>query len=548
MRLLNANTLPLVDVQVASPRLVMRNIRGRLFAFDPQTLAVVQLDREDQFEKLKGGTYQPQIGGAYKPAIPDPVQRNGGKLASVVLNVTQTCNLNCTYCFLTHEYTDGLLDFNKGKMAFATAKRAIDELFDWSNPRKENQLGFFGGEPTLNWDCMVQAATYFREKCALHGMKRGGLAVTTNGTLLDRERIQWLDQMGFGMIVSFDGTPESQNKNRPFMAPILAKGSEPPRGSHDRVMETLELIRKEAPRLSRRITLRGTFPWSGRARPLIDDLKRLNDLVDAGYAGGTSLEPAILSESCAQGSETDLIRFQPERVFELYDEYMAIADWMIERYRAGQPAAMHQMRVFVQRLLYANHAWSECGAGANYGSVDAKGTVFGCHREQHSYLGTLEGGLDPAHRDKWVDNTTRERPHCRECDLQFTCGGGCREEAIGQYVTEHGLLPQDAIKLSYTTMCNFKYIWQDCALWIMSEVPTSQLVAAIPNPNGEKLTYIKKEMRKSKLTEILDTRTLRLPSHCIGHACDCAGASSPERPEVLDVEGILNAGANSASS
>jgi uncharacterized protein len=39
--------------------------------------------------------------------------------------------------------------------------------------------------------------------------------MTTNGTLLDEEKIKWLSEHNIGFLLSIDGNKESQDYNRP---------------------------------------------------------------------------------------------------------------------------------------------------------------------------------------------------------------------------------------------------------------------------------------------------------------------------------------------
>ena len=493
MRLLNASVTPLVGVRpITDPRMGLYEVRGRYFAYDVNSMAVVQLDHREQIKELQATRHAPYVNACYKSSIPGPNKFT--KPVSIVLHTTQTCNLNCSYCFLEHEYIDGLLDTRKGRMTFAVAKKAIDELLTTEH---HPQVGFFGGEPTLNWDLMVKVTEYLKDRASVMG-KQPGFSVTTNGTTLTEERIRFLADNHYGMIISIDGTRESHDTNRPHaLPPIAAAKGKKAKGSYDKVMETLRLIKSVAPQLSKRITLRGTFPWSGRKSSLLEDTRALNDLVDQGLAGWCSIEPAILTEkNCAVGS-TGQLTFTPEKVFEMYEEYLEVADWMVERLKAGKPARFHQISKFVERTLHGIHAWSECGAGVGYMSVDAAGAVYACHRQQHSYIGNLyDGGVNEDLRGKWLDNRTVARPHCQACNLQYVCGGGCREESIGYHVSHNGMTPEQAIFQNYQVMCNFKECWFAAALWVMSEVDRRILAKAIKNPMQNQLNAIHQEHQR----------------------------------------------------
>ena len=75
-------------------------------------------------------------------------------------------------------------------------------------------MGFFGGEPLLNWDLIQQVTAYVADLAAKRGVGKS-LHITTNAILLDDERIKFLDDNGFSLIVSLDGPEELHNQMRP---------------------------------------------------------------------------------------------------------------------------------------------------------------------------------------------------------------------------------------------------------------------------------------------------------------------------------------------
>ena len=66
---------------------------------------------------------------------------------TLVLHVTQACNLMCRYCY--HDDGNGTDRFSRS-MDRAVARQAVDFLFDNSANLLDLVLVFFGGEPLLN--------------------------------------------------------------------------------------------------------------------------------------------------------------------------------------------------------------------------------------------------------------------------------------------------------------------------------------------------------------------------------------------------------------
>lgn len=108
------------------------------------------------------------------------------KMGQLILQVTQNCNLRCEYCVYSGNYeTRG--HTNK-KMDFQTAKKAIDFLAEHSKNRNEVIIGFYGGEPLLEFSLMKQCVEYAEER--LKG-KKIEYSITTNATLLTDDVIKY---------------------------------------------------------------------------------------------------------------------------------------------------------------------------------------------------------------------------------------------------------------------------------------------------------------------------------------------------------------------
>jgi mycofactocin radical SAM maturase len=113
---------------------------------------------------------------------------------AVNLDVTNRCNLNCIECYANsgpHVSGEGELDTDKWKSL-------IDELGRLS----VFIIGFGGGEPLLRAD-ILQIAEHARRKNMY-------VSLSTNGTLVSREKAQALKDVGFRNVqVSIDGPTEA---------------------------------------------------------------------------------------------------------------------------------------------------------------------------------------------------------------------------------------------------------------------------------------------------------------------------------------------------
>ena len=76
-------------------------------------------------------------------------------LQTLVVNVTNQCNLACTYCYEYGE--DKIVDTENGKqpkfMSEATAREAVEFALRESRDNPHAHITFFGGETLMNFPC-----------------------------------------------------------------------------------------------------------------------------------------------------------------------------------------------------------------------------------------------------------------------------------------------------------------------------------------------------------------------------------------------------------
>ena len=175
-----------------------------------------------------------------KAPMPFPLQ-------TLVLNVTNQCNLSCKYCY---EFGEDRVATPEGKPKFMpldTAKASVDYLIEQSPGRRSIHLTFFGGETLMNFPVLRATIDYAREKAHAAG-KYIDFSLTTNATLLTPAIIEYLSENNVGVTVSLDGNREQNDALR-----VFANG----RGSYDVIEPKVrELLKNHRTRpISARVTL-----------------------------------------------------------------------------------------------------------------------------------------------------------------------------------------------------------------------------------------------------------------------------------------------------
>lgn len=119
-----------------------------------------------------------RINNPYSNYLPLLLSRN---MSQILLQVTQGCNFRCEYCIYTASI-DGIQRKHTNKrMDFQTAKHAVDYLWNHSIDSDVVTIGFYGGEPLLEFELIKQVILYTEKK--FQG-KIVHYAMTTNVSLL----------------------------------------------------------------------------------------------------------------------------------------------------------------------------------------------------------------------------------------------------------------------------------------------------------------------------------------------------------------------------
>jgi len=346
------------------------------------------------------------------------------------------------------------------------AIRAINFAFPkddlpWGDGRMQARLSFFGGEPLLAWKTIVEAVRYFEGRSFPNRPK---FSMTTNATLLDEARVQFLARHGFSLIVSLDGPEDVHDLHRKTV-----QGA----GSFKDVLAALRLLQRA--NMGGRITLRSTYTPQTADR-VQECTSYLNGLVREGLASHVSVEPSFLSESICKSEGALKFGIDGDAMARLEESYVLTARWFIQEILDGRKPVLHHFTKFPERLLWRLPQPSDCGASRGYITVGPRGDVFACHREAATGIGTIWNGFDESLRAPWYDNRLYCREGCPECSIRYLCGGGCRERSAAS----------GNVRRPTGTECSLKRIWTMCTALIMASCPTETLVKIIRNPRAKK--------------------------------------------------------------
>ena len=113
------------------------------------------------------------------------------------LSITQICNLACTYCYIDKE---------KSTMPLTVADRVVDFIYQNTPIQERLDIGFFGGEPLLEFDLLKQIVDKIQDHKSFDP-GRVILSIVSNGTLFSRQIAEFLQEKNISLCISCDGPP-----------------------------------------------------------------------------------------------------------------------------------------------------------------------------------------------------------------------------------------------------------------------------------------------------------------------------------------------------
>lgn len=158
-------------------------------------------------------------------------KQQNATLGILFLEVTEQCNLRCSYCIYSENYPYERKESSKA-MSFETARKALEELVPLSN--HNIMIGFYGGEPLLNMDLIQRVITYSKERFS---DKEIGFSMTTNFFNADKYLSEIVDS-GVYINLSLDGPREVHDRFR------KTKTGKP---TYDRIISNLRKLEEYSP-------------------------------------------------------------------------------------------------------------------------------------------------------------------------------------------------------------------------------------------------------------------------------------------------------------
>ncbi len=353
-------------------------------------------------------------------------------IKAMCLHISHDCDLRCKYCFASQG------DFHGDRLLMSeeTGRKALEFLVENSGNRRNLEVDFFGGEPLMNFD-VVKTLTLYGQELNEKYDKNIRFTITTNGLLLDDEKIDFINEHMVNVVMSLDGREQVHDRMRPTV-----NG----KGSYEIVKNNFKrLLEKRGDKDS---YIRGTF-----TKYNLDIDKDVLHYFDEGFQS-VSMEPVVTDESLDYA-------IQKEDIPEVLDAYERLAVAYKKRKDENPDLQFFHFMVDLTDGPCLAKKRSGCGAGVEYVAITPLGEIYPCHQfvgEEDFILGTLDSGIvNTAITESFAKARVDEKEACQSCWNQNFCSGGCHANA---YYNNGSILKP------YTIGCEMQKKRTECALAI----------------------------------------------------------------------------------
>jgi len=314
---------------------------------------------------------------------------------NVTLHLTTGCNLRCTYCFEgEHAY--------RTDMTAEVGRAAVD--FALRDAGDSPGIIFFGGEPLLKRDLIVDLVRYARAESARLGVLPH-FKITTNGTLLDDEFLSFCADEEVAISLSFDGVRAAQDRHR-----LNVGGA----GTFDRVVERARALlrfRPYSPAII--VTTPETVQFAAKSVRFLFELGFEYVIFQVNYAGA----------------------WTDEKLHELEQQYRLMAELYLELTRQERKFYLSPFDIKIAtHIRGADARGLLCKLGLRQVSVAPDGTLFPCvqfvphgdgKRDRALAMGDVWRGANRDAQARCFEQTEQDAAECGGCSLKDRCNRHC---------------------------------------------------------------------------------------------------------------------------
>jgi uncharacterized protein len=337
--------------------------------------------------------------GSFRDATVVSVTQPGRKSQVSILKISLglSCNYECSYCnqrFVPHA------DASNPDEVEPFISQLTDALIE-----SPERIEFWGGEPLVYWKTLKPLAERLRSL-----YPDAQFSVITNGSLLDAQKNEWLDRMGFSVGLSHDGPGQSKRGPDPLDDP----------GKYAAIMDLYARLHPKG-----RISINAMVHSSNQSRAQIQVWLQQRFGQDVNIGEGAFIDPYD------EGGLAATLQTQQDHVRFRTLAYKELRQGLASRMSVAQQRIMD----FVQSIRSARPATSlgqKCGMDkSNNLAVDLHGKVITCQNVSAAAIAPNGQPHQIGHLSNLQAVKMRSATHwshradCPSCPVLQLCKGSC---------------------------------------------------------------------------------------------------------------------------
>ena len=354
-----------------------------------------------------------ETGGLFFKGPDNDWHKKPGQLGGLILNVTDACNLRCTYCAYSKHYPFERAH-GKTMMSFDVAKRSVDLYLAHSQHAPLRSISIYGGEPSMAKQLVQEVLAYARTKS-----DNLRFSMNSNAVSMPDSWIDFLISEKVALWVSLDGTEPDHDRYRKDKVG---------RGTHSTVLGNMQRIAERAPDYYRKnvgfiATLAPPYQLVDlyhfqRSNPLLRDQVWFINYVKP---LDTTFFDAVSSPKCSAR-----IPSHDEQVGHVASDYIEAAINGEAQTHFGHWVFGDVLKKIHQRSMNpAREVWinGSCTPGRDKLFVDTKGDFFPCERSGGFLnLGSHDSGFALDDAAKIVSSYVEDcQENCAKCPNARFC-------------------------------------------------------------------------------------------------------------------------------
>lgn len=337
------------------------------------------------------------------------------KMHVLILQVTRTCNLRCEYCPFSGTYQNRRHE--EKYMSWDLAKRGIDYLLLHSRDSKSISLSFYGGEPLMAFPlikkCIEYADKIFEGKEVKYNL-------TTNGTLLKDQILDYLVLHNVDVMISLDGPEEYHDTHRRFV-----NGNQ---GSFKFLISNVKKIKEKYPEYYKNCVTYNTVLDPERSFKKVDDFFKCEEIFADSH----------FSYSIIDDNYTDVVReFSDEfvsesnyTIFLMYLKGLGIvkSDNITKLYgnKLSDLCKIKNNRIIRREMPECSHHGGPCKTGLFHTFLNVNGDFYPCEKiselSECCKIGNIDTGIDSEKAKQLLNIGKITEDVCNQCWAYDYCG------------------------------------------------------------------------------------------------------------------------------